>query len=104
MLDQTKAYPMSAQCGREDVLLLGRGEPLPDASALSPVDALDAGYSRTAATKVAVCGGDREARYAEVDAWAQRISARLSGAGCGRGDRVGMLFDPSAAILSMVLG
>jgi nonribosomal peptide synthetase protein BlmX len=93
MLDQIEAHPT----------LLGQGDPLPDAGPVTPVHVLVAEYARTAPARVAVCCGEQEVNYAELDAWSRRIADRLGMAGVGRGDRVGVLIEPSAAMVAAVL-
>lgn len=94
MLDQIEALPTT----------LGRGEPLPGTETSSPVHLLVAEYARIAPARTAVCCGDQKASYAELDAWAGQIAARLHAAGVGRGDRVGVLIEPSVAMVAAVLG
>jgi len=94
MLDQIEAQPTT----------LGRGEPLPGTETSSPVHLLVAEYARIAPARTAVCCGDQQASYAELDAWAGQIAARLDAAGVGRGDRVGVLIEPSVAMVAAVLG
>lgn len=104
MLDQIEAQPMTAYRDREDVLSLGRGEPLPDAETAVPVHVLVAGYARTAPARTAICCGEQQVSYTELDAWSRRVADRLAAAGVGRGDRVGLLIEPSAAMVAAVLG
>ncbi|WP_157963902.1 non-ribosomal peptide synthetase [Actinocorallia populi] len=52
----------------------------------------------------ALIDGAARYTYAELDAWAGRIAARLAAAGHGRGDVVGVHADRSAALVAAVLG
>ncbi|MQY03035.1 non-ribosomal peptide synthetase [Actinomadura macrotermitis] len=53
---------------------------------------------------VAVTGPDARFTYAELDAAADRVAARLAAAGVGAGDRVGVVLGRSAALVSVLLG
>jgi amino acid adenylation domain-containing protein len=69
-----------------------------------PVHVLVAGHARTAPASVAICCDGQEVSYAELDAWAEQVAGRLAEAGVGRGDRVGVLIERSAAMVAAVLG
>lgn len=54
--------------------------------------------------RVAVRSRDTELSYGELDAWARRIAASVRAAGAGRGERIGVLVEPSNAMIAAVLG
>ncbi|MDQ8706957.1 non-ribosomal peptide synthetase [Streptomyces sp. LHD-70] len=85
------------------VLEFGRGAPLPRADAV-PVHELTARFARLKPAATAVSCGDSAISYRELDAWAARIAARLTTAGVHRGSRVGILAQPSTAMVAAVLG
>ncbi|WP_152513412.1 non-ribosomal peptide synthetase [Nocardiopsis baichengensis] len=101
----TGPAPESAPPRREHpdgALALGAGPPLPPPHPL--VHESVAEVVRTAPERTAVRGADRAITYAELDAWAERIATRLTGLGAGPGHRVGVLAEPSAAMVAAVLG
>ncbi|WKU48826.1 non-ribosomal peptide synthetase [Streptomyces sp. VNUA116] len=81
----------------------GLGEPLP-AGPRPPVHELVAGFARTAPARTAVSSGASSIAYGDLDAWAGRIAASLTEAGVRRGSRVGVLIEPSVAMVAAVLG
>jgi amino acid adenylation domain-containing protein len=87
----------------DTLLSLGRGEPLPESDGRA-VHELIAEYAQTSPDHVAVDSGGRSLTYGELDAWAGRIAARLAAAGVGRGCRVGLLVEPSTAMVAAALG
>ncbi|HEU5109986.1 MAG TPA: amino acid adenylation domain-containing protein, partial [Micromonosporaceae bacterium] len=87
----------------DEVLAFGRGGPLPDLGQ-PPVHDLVAGFARVIPGHTAVHSGERAIGYGALDEWAGRIAARLAAAGVGRGDRVGLLAEPSIAMVASALG
>jgi amino acid adenylation domain-containing protein len=83
--------------------LLGLGAPLLDAPD-TPVHFQVATIAARQPRQVAVESAGRTLSYAELDAWADRIAAQLQAAGLGRGARIGILVDPSVAMVAAVLG
>ena len=81
----------------------GEGEPLP-AGPRPPVHELVAGFARTGPARTAVSCGTGSIAYGDLDAWAARVAAALTEAGVGRGGRVGVLVEPSLAMVAAVLG
>ncbi|MEV6263556.1 non-ribosomal peptide synthetase [Streptomyces sp. NPDC051784] len=79
------------------------GGPLP-AGPRPPVHELVAEFARTRPSRTAVSCGARSIGYGELDAWALRVAAALAGAGVRRGGRVGVLVEPSTAMVAAVLG
>ncbi|MDD9380522.1 non-ribosomal peptide synthetase [Streptomyces sp. ZAF1911] len=69
-----------------------------------PVHELVGRFARTVPSRTAVRSGARSISYGELDAWAGRIAAGLAAGGVGRGDRVGVLAEPSTAMVAAVLG
>ncbi|MFF3222394.1 non-ribosomal peptide synthetase [Nocardia suismassiliense] len=55
-------------------------------------------------TRIAVRAGSGSLDYGALWAWAGRIAGRLAVAGVGRGTRIGVLVEPSAAMIAVVLG
>ncbi|HET8682683.1 MAG TPA: AMP-binding protein, partial [Micromonosporaceae bacterium] len=82
---------------------LGCGLPLPEAGT-APVHELVAELAGLHPDRWAVRSGGQALTYAELDAWAARIAARLHAAGVGRGERVGLVAEPSAAAVASALG
>ncbi|HET9254210.1 MAG TPA: amino acid adenylation domain-containing protein [Pseudonocardiaceae bacterium] len=87
----------------DEVMSLGRGLPLPP-TRHSPVHELVAGFARTTPLNTAVLIGGRAITYGALEAWSGRVASRLSAAGVDRGDRVGILAEPSAAVIAAMLG
>ncbi|MDN3026196.1 non-ribosomal peptide synthetase [Streptomyces sp. S.PB5] len=54
--------------------------------------------------RVAVRSRGTELSYGELDAWARRIAASVRAAGAGGGERIGVLVEPSNAMIAAVLG
>ncbi|MFB8056958.1 amino acid adenylation domain-containing protein [Kitasatospora purpeofusca] len=54
--------------------------------------------------RTAVVDGARTLTYAELDAWSDRLAARLLASGVGRGDRVGLHLDKSAEAVAGIHG
>ncbi|MET8849706.1 non-ribosomal peptide synthetase [Amycolatopsis sp. NPDC004625] len=70
----------------------------------TPVPELVARFARTQPDRTAVRSGGHRVGYRALDAWAGRIAARLAAAGAGRGSRVAVLAEPSAAMVAAALG
>ncbi|MCL6733994.1 non-ribosomal peptide synthetase [Streptomyces neyagawaensis] len=71
---------------------------------LSPVHAVVARIAGSDPLRVAVRSGGTELSYGELDAWARRIAASVRAAGAGRGERIGVLVEPSNAMIAAALG
>lgn len=71
---------------------------------LSPVHAVVARIASSDPLRVAVRSRGTELSYGELDAWARRIAASARAAGAGRGTRIGVLVEPSNAMIATVLG
>ncbi|MFI5571321.1 non-ribosomal peptide synthetase [Streptomyces sp. NPDC051740] len=78
-------------------LLLPRAEP-------ALVHELVARFARVTPTATAVSSGEGAIGYRALDVWAGRIASRLTRAGVRRGSRVGVLVEPSTAMVATVLG
>ncbi|MFI5860014.1 AMP-binding protein [Streptomyces sp. NPDC051546] len=82
--------------------------PRPDPAALarphSPVHDVVAAVARKVPARTAVRTGTDAVTYRELDLWAGQIAGRLTAAGVGRGDRVGVLVEPSPALVAAALG
>jgi amino acid adenylation domain-containing protein len=87
----------------DELISLGHGRPLPSAGQV-PVHELVARRARTDPARTAVHWAGHAVCYGALDAWAARIAARLRAAGVQRGDHVGVLVEPSAAMIAAVLG
>lgn len=81
----------------------GEGEPLP-VGPRPPVHELVAEFARTGPARTAVSSGAGSITYGDLDAWAARVAAALTEAGVRRGGRVGVLVEPSLAMVAAVLG
>jgi amino acid adenylation domain-containing protein len=81
----------------------GIGAQLP-AGPLAPVHELVTGFARVSPARTAVHSGESHIGYGDLDAWAGRLAARLAAAGVGQGSRVGVLVEPSIAMVAVVLG
>ncbi|PGH46872.1 non-ribosomal peptide synthetase [Streptomyces sp. Ru87] len=86
-----------------DPLSPGRGAPLPPGGRPAVHEQV-AALARSRPAHTAVRSGREAISYAELDAWAARIAGRLAAAGVGRGSRVGVLAEPSTAMVAAVLG
>ncbi|MFD9880826.1 non-ribosomal peptide synthetase [Streptomyces alboflavus] len=71
---------------------------------LSPVHAVVARIAGSDPLRVAVRSRGTELSYGELDAWARRVAAAVRAAGAGRGERIGVLVEPSNAMIAAVLG
>lgn len=71
---------------------------------LGPVHAVVARIAASDPLRVAIRSRDTELSYGELDAWARRIAALVRAAGAGRGERIGVLVEPSNAMIAAVLG
>ncbi|MFH9072001.1 non-ribosomal peptide synthetase [Streptomyces alboflavus] len=71
---------------------------------LGPVHEVVARIAGSDPLRVAVRSGGTELSYGELDAWARRIAASVRAAGAGRGERIGVLVEPSNAMIAAVLG
>ncbi|REK84494.1 hypothetical protein DY245_42785 [Streptomyces inhibens] len=69
-----------------------------------PVHDVVAAVSRELPARTAVRTGTDAVTYRELDLWAGQIARRLAAAGVGRGDRVGVLVEPSPALVAAMLG
>ncbi|MFJ4186381.1 amino acid adenylation domain-containing protein [Kitasatospora sp. NPDC089509] len=97
------ALELLEEAEQRELLALGQGRELP-AGGREPVHEQVAALTRSEPGRTAVvCGTDRADR-GELDAWADRIAARLAAAGVGTGDRVAVLADRSVAMVAAVLG
>ncbi|MEU8708321.1 non-ribosomal peptide synthetase [Streptomyces sp. NPDC048565] len=81
----------------------GEGEPLPVGSR-PPVHELVAEFARAAPARTAVSSGARSITYGDLDAWAAGVEAALTEVGVRHGGRVGVLVEPSLAMVAAVLG
>ncbi|MDT9697924.1 non-ribosomal peptide synthetase [Streptomyces sp. P17] len=81
----------------------GEGECLP-AGPRPPVHELVAGLARTGPARTAVSCGASSISYGGLDAWAAGVAAALTETGVRRGGRVGVLVEPSLAMVAAVLG
>ncbi|MFD5141833.1 AMP-binding protein [Streptomyces sp. NPDC058401] len=69
-----------------------------------PVHEAVAAVVRKVPARTAVRTGTDAVTYRELDLWAGQIARRLTAAGVGRGDRVGVLVEPSPAMVAAALG
>ncbi|MDD9380520.1 AMP-binding protein [Streptomyces sp. ZAF1911] len=69
-----------------------------------PVHDVVAAVVRKVPARTAVRTGTDAVTYRELDLWAGQIARRLAAAGVGRGDRVGLLVEPSPAMVAATLG
>ncbi|MEV7503937.1 amino acid adenylation domain-containing protein [Streptomyces sp. NPDC093018] len=81
---------------------LGQGAEL-SADLPAGIHAAFGAQARRTPDAVAVTDADTEVRYRELAAWAEEIGGRLRAAGVGRGSRVGVLLDRSAATIAALL-
>lgn len=86
-----------------DLMVLGRGRPLTGTEQW-PVHDLVAQIARSRPADAAVHSGASTTSYGELDAWAGHIAAQLVAAGVGRADHVGVLVEPSTAMVAAALG
>ncbi|MFF5933293.1 amino acid adenylation domain-containing protein [Streptomyces sp. NPDC012508] len=93
----------AADVGTDTLLALGHGEELP-AEAPVPVHVSVAEWARTHPDRVAVSSGTTSITYGELDAWADAIAGELASVDVSRGSRVGVLAEPSLAMVAAVLG
>jgi amino acid adenylation domain-containing protein len=101
-IDRLRETGHSTDSPDADVLTLGYAPP-PDHDP-QPVHELVAGFARRTPEAIAVRSGRESLSYAELDAWAGRVAARVLAAGAGPGSRVAVLVPPSAAMIAAVLG
>lgn len=82
--------------------------PRPDQADLvrthQPVHDVVAGVTRRLPARTAVRSGPDAVTYRELDQWAGQIARRLVAAGVGAGDHVGVLVEPSPALVAAALG
>ena len=97
------SWPGSGDADIEDWLTLARGVPLPPAGFIAGHEIV-AMMAEANPDAPAVRGGGFELSYGELVTWARRISARLTRAGLGRGDRVALMAEPSVAMVAAVPG
>lgn len=69
-----------------------------------PVHDVVAAVVRKVPARTAVRTGTDAVTYRELDLWAGQIARRLAAAGVGRGDHVGVLVEPSPAMVAAALG
>ncbi|MGW4904637.1 non-ribosomal peptide synthetase [Streptomyces albidoflavus] len=86
-----------------DLISLGRGTELPQ-NELVPVHELVRRAALEHPDRTAVTSGGHAVSYRELDRWARRIADELALSGVSRGGRVGVLADPSTAMVAAVLG
>lgn len=98
-----RSAPTTTTPGPDETRAPGTGIPLPR-EGRTPVHELVAGFARVTPTAPAVSGRDGAIDYRALDAWAERVAARLAESGVGRGSRVGVLVEPSTAMVAAVLG
>ncbi|MEU4488564.1 non-ribosomal peptide synthetase [Streptomyces purpurascens] len=101
--DVLPGRPVSEGFRGDEPEALGHGLPLPRAEP-TPVHELVARFARVTPTATAVSSGDSAIGFRALDTWADRIASRLARAGVHRGDRVGVLMEPSTAMVATVLG
>ncbi|MFC9507721.1 amino acid adenylation domain-containing protein [Streptomyces sp. NPDC057002] len=95
--------PLVVGAEREELLALGRGALLTEAEP-EPVDVSVRRLAAEIPGDVAVVSGTGRIDYAGLDAWAGAVSGRLQDLGVVPGDRVGVLAEPSVAMVAGVLG
>ncbi|MEU3278382.1 non-ribosomal peptide synthetase [Streptomyces antibioticus] len=95
--------PLVVGAEREELLALGRGALLTEAEP-EPVHESVRRLAAEIPGDVAVVSGTGRIDYAGLDAWAGAVSGRLQDLGVVPGDRVGVLAEPSAAMVAGVLG
>ncbi|MGK5698153.1 amino acid adenylation domain-containing protein, partial [Streptomyces sp. URMC 128] len=95
--------PLVVGAEREELLALGRGSLLAEAEP-EPVHASVRRLAAEIPGDVAVVSGTGRIDYAGLDAWAGAVSGRLQDLGVVPGDRVGVLAEPSVAMVAGVLG
>src|SRR5262245_1063200 len=86
-----------------ELLTLGCGEPLPGTHAVPVHEIVDDTACAMPGRSAVLCG-QTTLTYAALSRWAAGIAARLDAAGVNRGDRVGLLAEPSAAMVAAALG
>ncbi|MFE0020210.1 non-ribosomal peptide synthetase [Amycolatopsis sp. NPDC059021] len=101
-IDRLRETGHSAGGPAADVLALGCAPP-PEHDP-RPVHELAAEFARRTPDAVAVRSGSESVSYAELDAWAGRVAARVVAAGAEPGSRVAVLVEPSVAMIAAVLG
>ncbi|MDL4820043.1 non-ribosomal peptide synthetase [Actinomadura opuntiae] len=72
--------------------------------ALVPVHEAFAAQAAATPDATALCDGDREWGYAELEERSARLGSTLCGRGVGRGDLVAVLLDRSAELIAALLG
>ncbi|MGW5049829.1 non-ribosomal peptide synthetase [Actinokineospora sp. NPDC004072] len=100
-LEQAGARTRFADDERDALLALGRGPELP---AAAPVPDLVAEYAEANHDHVAVESAGAALTYDQLDRWAGRVAGRLAAAGVRPGQRVGLLVEPSTAMVAAALG
>ncbi|MEJ3744817.1 non-ribosomal peptide synthetase [Actinomycetes bacterium KLBMP 9797] len=81
----------------------GVGPPLPS-TGREPVHEAVARFAGSQPDRPAVHGGASTVSYRRLDAWSARVAADLAAVGIGRGSRVGVLAEPSPAMVAAVVG
>ncbi|WP_405431222.1 non-ribosomal peptide synthetase [Micromonospora sp. NBC_00617] len=81
----------------------GLGAPLPE-TGREPVHQAVIRYAHSRPGHPAVRGGGTCVSYRQLDAWSARLAADLAAAGAGTGTRVGVLAEPSPAMVAAVVG
>ncbi|WP_327231776.1 non-ribosomal peptide synthetase [Streptomyces murinus] len=94
--------PLQGRDAEREFVSLGRGAEL-SADLPAGIHAAFGAQARRTPDAVAVTDPDTDVRYRELDAWADEIGGRLRAAGAGRGGRVGVLLDRSAATIAALL-
>lgn len=89
--------------GPKALLALGRGEELLAADPM-PVHEHVTEWMRSHPDRVAVSSGGTSVTYGQLDSWATRVATELTAVGVTRGCRVGVLAEPSLAMVAAVLG
>ncbi|MFK0136366.1 non-ribosomal peptide synthetase [Streptomyces murinus] len=94
--------PLQGPDAEREFVSLGRGAEL-STDLPAGIHAAFGAQARRTPDAVAVTDADTDVRYRELDAWADEIGGRLRAAGAGRGSRVGVLLDRSAATIAALL-
>ncbi|ORT57225.1 amino acid adenylation domain-containing protein [Streptomyces sp. CB03238] len=93
------------EVGPDTLLALGHGEELTDTDTDTvPVHVRVTEWMRTHPERVAVSSGGASVTYGQLDSWATHVATGLAAAGVTRGHRVGVLAEPSLAMVAAVLG
>jgi amino acid adenylation domain-containing protein len=94
---------MASEGHRDNELIaLGHGGTLPPHE-LTPVHEIVTRLAHARPADIAVCSGGTSVSYGALEAWSSRIAAQLAAVGVDRGCRVGVLTEPSAAMVAATL-